>query len=459
MQIEELKSKRIGILGYGVEGQGLASYLNKHSIAYTIFDQNEDVKLLADHKQANLSKGKLVEEEIKKCEVIFRSPGIPLSNPAVESARNAGAEITSQIQLFFENCPAQIIGVTGTKGKSTTSKLIFEILKSAGKSVFLGGNFGAVVVDLLDTLKAEDYVVLELSSFQLQDLTISPHVAVVLAVHSDHLDYHKDVQEYWQAKTAITRFQKESDFAVVNIDSEGSKGIGELGKAKKYYIHSRYNAADPKKIEDGFVAEKSSGQLIFVQDSNESVYLQANEAPLRGFHNLQNIGSAALVAKIIGISDELIHSALRAYKGLEHRLEFVAEKNGIKFYNDSISTTSESSLAAIDSFDEPTIAILGGSDKGADYVNFGKEVALQKNLKAVVLLGEIAERIAQGLMDGGFSGKVFTGISGMKQAFEKIKEVSKEGDVVVLAPGAASFGMFKNYKDRGDQFKAEAHNF
>lgn len=459
MKIRDLQGKKIGILGYGIEGQGLASYFNKHNIPYAIFDQNKEAFLLDDHKGADFFIGELAEEEIKTCDIVFRSPGIPLHNSVVKAARDAGATLSSQVQLFFENCPSKIIGITGTKGKSTTSKLIFEILKTAEQSVYLGGNFGNAVISLLDTLKDEDYVVLELSSFQLQDLTLSPHISVVLAVHSDHLDYHKDVNEYWQAKTSITKYQKDSDFAIINFDAENSKAIGELGSAKKFYIHSRYDAAEPKKIENGFIADKNSGSLILVEDGKERVFLSAHDIPLRGFHNLQNIGSAVLVGKIIGVSEDVIHTALRSYSGLEHRLEFVVEKRGIKFYNDSISTTPESSLAAIASFDEPTIVILGGSDKGADYVSFGKEISQHKNLKGVILLGEISGRIAEGLKEANFEGKIFTDINGMQQAFEKIREVVVEGDAVLLAPGAASFGMFANYKDRGNQFKEEALNF
>ncbi len=459
MKIEDLQGKRIGILGYGVEGQGLATFLSKHDIAYAIFDESPESFLLDDHKGADFFSGESVLEEIKKCEVVFRSPGIPLKNKAVEAARNNGAVISSQIQLFLENSPAKVIGITGTKGKSTTSKLIFEILKAAGKSVYLGGNFGSAVISLLDDLKAEDYVILELSSFQLQDLKISPHISVVLAVYSDHLDYHSDINEYWQAKSSITKYQSSSDFAIINFDAENSKAIGAMGDAKKFYIHSRYDSTEEQQIQDGFIADKASGNLILVEGGKENIYLESEKVPLRGFHNLQNIGSAVLVARILGISDEIVYSALNSYKGLEHRLEFVLEKDGVKFYNDSISTTPESSLAAIASFEEPKIVILGGSDKGSNYIQFGKEVAAQENVKAVVVLGEIGEKIAQGLKEGNFKGQILTEINSMKEVFQKLKGIVSDGDVVVLAPGAASFGMFKNYKDRGDQFKEEAKSF
>jgi UDP-N-acetylmuramoylalanine--D-glutamate ligase len=458
MQISALKGKKVGIVGFGVEGRGLASFFDSKGINYVVFDSNELLKNDPSYSSARFFLGPDALNEVKACDVVFRSPGIRLDAELIRVAREAGAEISSQLNLFFENNKAKIIGITGTKGKSTTSKLTYEILKTAGFNVFLGGNFGNAVIELTDTLTSKDYVVLELSSFQLQDLKYSPEIAVVLAINADHLDYHKNEAEYVEAKAAITAYQNDFDVAVINFDSANARKVGERGEAKKYFVHSHLTD-DSHDFANGFVAEKETNKLVLVEEGGVQDYLLASELALRGFHNLQNVASAVLVARSLGVSDTVIKEVLRSYKGLEHRLEFVTEKKGVKFYNDSISTTPESALAAIRSFPEPKILIMGGSSKGVDYVGLGRQVAKEDNVKSVVLLGEVTPELKQGLSEQNFSGQIFEGAQDMEQAFAQIKSVASRGDVVVLAPGTASFDMFVSYKERGNKFKQEAEHF
>ncbi len=426
----------VAVLGFGLEGKATANYLLKHGLNPVLFDarpwqdwpleEQEYIKSL----KVNFIFGPDYLKELKGFNVVFRSPGIKLSD--VQKAVTPGAVITSQTKWFFEHCPAPIIGVTGTKGKGTTCTLIFNILKQVGKSAYLVGNIGETQpLEILDGLAKQDFIVYELSSFQLQDLTKSPHIGVVLMVTSEHLDYHKDVEEYRQAKEAIAKFQTRADFTVYNKDYEASKQIGELGDGQKIPIGTNMNtetAFDHFKIQ------------------------------LKGAHNLENIKAAVAVAKILSIDEATIEKAVYEFKGLTHRLEFVAEKNGVKYYNDSFSTTPETAAAAIRAFTEPEIIILGGSSKNSDFTALGATIVQTKNIRVLILIGQEAGRIEQSL-NGKFGGRVLRGAKNMAEIFAQIKPIATAGDVVLLSPACASFGIFKNYKDRGEQFSAFAKGY
>ncbi len=453
MDLSALQNKKIGILGFGIEGQAMATFLKSHNISFEVFDR---------------SNGEDYLEKASKQEILFRSPGIKLSEPALVEAAKNGVEITSQIKLFFENCKGKIIGVTGSKGKGTTSKLIYEMLQAAGINSYLAGNIGLPAIDLLEKVQPEDYVVLELSSFQLQDLKVSPHIAVVLMVVPEHLDYHQDMEEYIEAKASITHYQKSSDFAVINCDYEASVKIGKEGKAQKYYVQTLpsekvetdpfgiYNPEEFLKIKNGVFAEQLHGGVYSVDNGHLTKVFDLKDSTLRGFHNAENIAAAMMVGKILQVKENVITEAVKQYKGLEHRLEFVAEQGRVKFYNDSIGTTPQSSIAAIKAFTEPEIVIIGGADKKVDYSEYAKDLCRQKNVKALILIGEIAGQLEKHLKNAGFSGMLVTGNSSMSEVFTEIKKIAEPGDVVLLAPGTSSFGMFKDYKDRGNQFKEQA---
>jgi len=455
----------VAVLGYGQEGKAVTSYLIKHGIKLVLFDQkswkdwDEIEKLEIRKLGVNFIFGPDCFKELKGFDAAFRSPGIKLSDigPNIPLGHNAfkgrgessaGMTISSQTKWFFEHCPCKIIGVTGTKGKGTTASLISEILKMQCQisnfkfQIHLTGNIGKIQpLEILDELKPDDYVVYELSSFQLQDLTQSPHIAVVLMVTSEHLDYHTDQKEYVDAKSAITRLQTADDFAVINSDYPNSVKIGELGKGKKVYFNRQTELSD---------------------------ILETKDLQLRGAHNLENVRAAVSVGKILGIPDDIIRKAVMGFKGLEHRLEFVAEKNGVKFYNDSFSTTPETAIAAIEAFIEPEILILGGSSKNSDFTELGKTIAAKKNIKAVILIGQEAGKIKSAIKTltpnpsprgRGETLAILEGAKNMAEIFEQIKSVAAPGDVVLLSPACASFGMFKSYVDRGNQFKDAVKSF
>lgn len=470
MHISDLKNKKIGILGFGMEGAAVGRFLAKNHLPFSVLDQaDKGIEIQQTGvKPEKIFTGPGYLGHAEEFDVLFRSPGIRINAPELKVAKDNGAVITSQVKFFLENTKAKIIGITGTKGKGTTAKLLYEILQNAQVPVYLAGNFGVDMLPLLDSAQPEEYIILELSSFQLQDLEISPHIAVVLMVVPEHLDYHASTEEYIQAKHSITKFQIKSDIAVVNSDFENSMQIGKLGAAKKLFVQAlpaeQVEKKDPfliykpeqyLKIKDGVFSEELHGNIYFVVNGDLHLLMNATEVPLRGFHNMQNVGAAAAVAHTLEIKESIIVDSIKNYKGLEHRLELVNEANGIKFYNDSIGTTPGSALAAIKAFHEPVFAIVGGADKQADYAQFAADLTKQKNLRGLILLGVIAPKLQAALEQHNFSGKIFSGAQSMEQAFAQALSAAEKGDVVLLAPGTASFDMFKDYKDRGDQFKKE----
>lgn len=402
------KNKKVAILGWGVDTQDVEPWLKKQGAVVTILDENVDEKAFAD---------------LSGYEVLVRSPGVYRYRKEIVEAEKKGVIVTSKVKIFFDECVTKnIIGVTGTKGKGTTSSLIYEMLKAAGKDVYFGGNVGKPMFGFLEQLKSDSLVVLELSSFQLMDLHKSPHIAVTLMVTVDHLDWHKDIDEYVNAKSQITRFQNEEDISVFNDSYPNSVKIGSLGEGKKIVV-------------------------------NRSMWNEPTR--LRGEHNKENLAAAMAVCRELGIDEEIIIKVGKKFKGLEHRLEEVVEIGGVKYFNDSISTTPETAMAAISAFTEPMILILGGSDKGSDFMALGKMISESKHVKAIVLVGVMSEKIKAAILQFGAKCKLLEGAVNMKEIVEQAKAEAKPGDVVVLSPACASFDMFKNYKDRGKQFVEE----
>ncbi len=447
-----LKEKLVCVLGAGVEGLSSAAYLKKAGAYVTVLDQKTKDQLDPEivEKLASLS----VETDfspdclknLTRYEILVRTPGIRPDLPELQQAVASGKILTSNTKLFFDACPAQIIGVTGTKGKGTTATLITEILKRDGKKVFLGGNIGTPALDLLPSLSSSDLVVLELSSFQLFDLDKSPQVAVVLMVTSEHLDWHKDATEYKEAKFNIAKYQNPQNFAIVNIDHPVSKEFLDLGSGKKIPVSTKEALSTGVFISNGSIYRR-------VGAAAERV-IGINEVGLIGPHNLENIVAAVGATSALGVGIAPISEAVRQFKGLEHRLELVREVNGVKYFNDSFSTTPETAIAAIKSFTEPEIVILGGSDKGSDYTELGQTIVHSANIKAIILIGQMAVNIKTVIEKAGeFKGQIKEGAKNMAEIIAQAKEVAAEGDVVLLSPGCASFDMFPNYKQRGLQFK------
>lgn len=457
MNLKDLSNQTIAVLGVGQEGQAIARYLVSNQLRPIVIDEKdyqqwpEDIKTLITEHQLSYHDGPKALQHLQNTKIIFRSPGFRRFHPALLAAEQNGAIITSQVKWFFEHCPAKIIGVTGTKGKGTTASLIYEILKEARHTnefpheVYLTGNIGKdQPLDFLETLLAEDIVVYELSSFQLQDLNKSPFIGICLMVTSDHLDHHQDLEEYHKAKAAICAYQQPHDWTIYNIDYPASQLIGRQGSGQKLEISSQAAPAA-----GGFI----DGEMIKLSLPADQLQINCNGRLLRGKHNLENIAAASLAAACLGISSTTILKVVRQFKGLEHRLEFVATKKGVSYFNDSISTVPETTMAAVQSFTEPIIVLLGGSDKGIPFDSLAEFLKKQRNIKAIITLGQTGQ-IIKSLLQGAAQ-PVLGPFQSMKQAVNEAAGLASAGDVVLLSPATASFDMFKNYADRGHQFVSE----
>ncbi|OGH41402.1 MAG: UDP-N-acetylmuramoylalanine--D-glutamate ligase, partial [Candidatus Levybacteria bacterium RIFCSPLOWO2_01_FULL_40_96] len=352
--MDKFKNKKIAVIGEGIEGKSSAEFIKKQGAIVTVLDKTQGEDYLKD---------------LDKYDLIVRSPGVPLN----DLKKHVGTEkITSHTKLFFELCPAPIIGVTGTKGKGTTSSLIYEMLKKDGRDAYLGGNIGVPPFEFLEKLKPSSIVVLELSSFQLEDMDVSPYIAVVLMITPEHLgkdiygtqNYHETMEEYVSSKRNITRFQKLTDFLILNRDFPASNE-SDVNTVGKVYQFSR-----EREVSEGCFA--LGNQIILRANDREIPIIDTRELLLRGNHNHENACAAVMAAYLAGVSLESIKSTLKTFKGLEHRLELVGEVNGAEYYNDSFSTTPETAIAAIEAFTNPEILILGGSSKNSDFQELGQ---------------------------------------------------------------------------------------
>lgn len=430
---EILNAMNIAIIGFAREGKASYQYW-KDGNTITICDR--DPELVVPEGVAT-QLGEQYLANLDQFDLIVRTPHL---HPREIIAANSEAiipKITTSTNEFMRVCPSRnIICVTGTKGKGTTSTLITSMLRTAGKTVHLGGNIGVPPLDMLVAgIHPDDYVVLETSSFQLIDLQHSPHIAVCLMVVPEHLDWHTDVQEYYAAKQQLFRWQTTEDMAVYYPDNQNSVAISSAGEAQKIpFMH----APGAEVINDVVTID---GQAI----------CHTTELTLLGKHNWQNVCAALTVSWQITQDVTALHKALSTFPPLEHRLELVREIDGVRYYDDSFGTTPETAIVAMQAFDEPKVLILGGSDKGASYDELAKTVA-NADVRKVLLIGQQAERLQTALEAAGFYNHQPGGQT-MPEIVAAAREHAHPGDVVLLSTGCASFGMFADYKDRGNQFK------
>ena len=456
--MQSFKNKHIAILGLSTEGQDAAKFFSKQHIAFTCFDRRNKYELgevyeeLSQHTNSFYLGGNYLDH-LSDFDIIVRTPGMFLHDPYLIELRNKGINITSVTKLMFDLCTIPIIGITGTKGKGTTSTLICTMLKKAGLNVRLGGNVGTPLLSEIDEVNKDDWMVLELSSFQLEDLTKSPHIAVVLRITSDHLrnfdplasNFHADRTAYVDAKKSIVTYQNAKDVAIVHADDPTSVSFGKETKAKKYY----FSKTDP--LATAYV----DNNHVVVKWKNKTYEIcRKDDILLRGVHNLENIAAASIASLVAGAAIGDIQQVARTFKGLEHRLEEVRKVKGVVYVNDTFSTVPETTIAAIKSYDNPIILILGGSEKGSDFANLGNEI-VKRNIKALIIIGHMTQRILSAVKNAHFHGVIITGCRTMHDVVQTAQKHAEPGDVVLLSPACASFDMFKNYKERGTLFKHE----
>jgi len=422
----------VAIIGYGIEGQSAAKYWHAQGATITVCDHNEAIAN-PDGFAAQL--GEQYLDNLDRFDVVVRTAGI---NPGVILAKNPGVapKMTTVINEFLRVCPTQhVIGITGTKGKGTTTTILTRILQAAGKDVRWGGNIGVPPLDFLHELTPESWVVLELSSFQLYDVQRSPHIGVCLMVVPEHLDWHDGMQDYIAAKAHLFSYQKPTDIAIYFADNETSHQIASHSPGAKipYFANpGAYVNDDHITIDDQRICH-------------------VDELKLLGEHNWQNVCAAVTAAWQVTKDTDAIRGVLTTFAGLAHRLEFVREVGGADYYDDSFGTTPETAIVAMESFEQPKVMILGGSSKRVGFEGLAAAVA-KSNVRHVVLIGDTAPTIEAALKTAGFN-NISRGGAAMHDIVQAAAAVAKRGDVVLLSPACASFGLFKNYKDRGEQFK------
>lgn len=435
------REMKIAVLGFGKQGQSALNYWGKGN-EITICDSNADTM---PPSGVEVQTGENYLADLDRFNLIIRSPAVHPRDIVAANDERILRKVTTVTEEFFRVCPAPIIGVTGTKGKGTTSTLIAKILEAGGKKVHLGGNIGIPPLDMLaDNIQPSDWVVLELANFQLIDLGVSPKIGVCLMVVPEHLDWHTDIAEYIQSKQNLFRHQSPNDLAIFNRANDFSTEVVGISPALKLSYEVPLIGEQPSERNGAYVF----GDDIYMDDER---VCSVTDVVLLGRHNLQNVCAAiAATWDIIGNDPAIITNVLKNYVGLPHRLELVRTLDGIKFYDDSFSTTPDSAIVAIEAIKGNKIMILGGSDKGANFDTLADTIT-KNSVKAVVQIGKMGPTIAKALSDRGYTA-IHDGGASMESIIHTASEIAQTGDSVILSPACASFDMFKDYIDRGDQF-------
>lgn len=442
----QISGKSVGVVGIGISNKPIIDMLCSMGVQVYAFDKRSEEQL-GEMGAALKEQGVVLfcgEDYMDHLcgDWIIKTPGMRYDHPALEAARKRGSNITSEMELFFEYCPCPIIAVTGSDGKTTTTSLIYEMLSRAGKKVHLGGNIGFPLFCRLGEIAQEDLVVAELSSFQLHTLRKSPHIAVVTNLSPNHLDMHKDMAEYIDAKANVFRYQNRSDLLVLNADNDITVGFSSqaVGKVRMFSF-----AAKPERsgvfFEDGQIKRMNDDGMV-------ETILNRSELKLRGDHNVENFMAAiAAVADLCNL--DTICQVARTFGGVRHRMEFIREVGGVSFYNDSIGSSPTRTIATLRSFEKKVRLIAGGYDKKIPYDSLAP--AVLEKVEKLYLCGVTASKIRDAVLakNSEFSFEIF---DDLKTAIEKAYEDAEQGDIVLLSPASASFDQFKNFEERGDYF-------
>ena len=445
----ELRGKRVLIMGLGLHGSGIASarFAAQQGAIVRVTDLRPTEVLAPSIRTLEglpieYVLGEHREEDFRWAEVVIRVPGVKRSSPYLSIAREHGAQIEQEIAFFFQACSGRIIGITGTRGKTTTSMLIYEILRASGARTVIGGNVAGVeTLSLLPTITPETLVVLELSSWQLEGLEphkLSPPVAVMTNIYPDHLDTYANMEEYAAAKANIFRYQHADDLAIFNYDNPWTRRLGEEAVGRTWFTSLGLGGS-------------------FARGSANIVPFNISETPLVGKHNLENILLATTTARLLGVSDEIIAAAVRNFHGVPHRLEQVAIMNGVRFINDSASTTPVAGRVALEAFDGSIVLVAGGNTKYLPLEDWPRAI-VQRSRDVILLKGtgtdELLPALQQEAEKNGVANPVRGVFDDFTTAMNEAVSLTRPGDVLLFSPGFTSFGMFLNEFDRGDMFIA-----
>lgn len=451
-----LSGQRVVILGLARQGTALARFLVRAGAQVTVSDLR-DRTALAD-RMAELSDlpiryvlGGHPMSLLRGADLFCLSGGVPLDLPIVAEAARRGIPLSNDAQLFLERCPAPVVGITGSAGKTTTTALVGQMCRSAGFPTRVGGNIGNPLIAELEGIGPQDRVVMELSSFQLELMTVSPQVAAVLNITPNHLDRHKTMEKYVAAKRNIVAYQRTGDFAVLGFDDARARALALQTPARVVFFSGGVQ------VDEG--AYKTNGELALRFDGADTAICQAQEVRLRGPHNLLNVLAACAICAVVGVPPPAMRETIRTFSGVEHRLELVRCWRGIAWYDDSIATAPERVVAALRSFEEPVVLLAGGRDKNLPWEELAAEAV--GRVRHLITFGEAGPMIARAVRDrksregGAAAGRLeqITSVETLEEAVETAAAVARSGEVVLLSPGGTSFDAFRDFAERGERFK------
>ena len=445
----DLKNKNVLLVGLAKTGVSTIKKLNKLGANIIVNDIKPKEKLEGIIEEIdNLDNIEYVLgkhlENIENIDLTIVSPGVPLDLPFIEKIKSEGIKIIGEVELAYKlSKNPTFIGITGTNGKTTTTSLVGEMFKKANKDTYIVGNIGNPVIDTVDLTNENSYLVTELSSFQLESIEdFKPKVSTIINITEDHLNRHHTMENYINAKARVFKNQDKADFTILNYDDSIVRDLGKNSNGNVLYFSIK------EEVKQGAYLDKNNNIVIKV-DGEELVLMNKSELSLPGNHNLENAMSAILMAYVLNIDTDVIIDTLRTFKGVEHRLEFVTNKDGIMFVNDSKGTNPDSTIKAITSYEKPIVLIAGGYEKQSDFTEMIKYAT--KNVKALVLLGQTAEKIETTAKEHGIDN--ISKVEDMEAAVKKAYEIAESGDVVLLSPACASWDMYPNFEARGLDFK------
>ena len=449
----ELKDKKVLVFGTGLSGIGAAALLYKKGAETVIYDGNvktepEQVKeKLGKDIPARILIGDLPEEVLDELDLAVLSPGVPIDIPAVNMLRDRGIPIWGEVELAYANSKGNVLAITGTNGKTTTTSLLGEIMSLHQESVFVVGNIGTPYTGVALETDEESVTVAEISSFQLETIdTFRPKVSAILNITPDHLNRHHTMEEYIRVKESIAKNQGEEDTCVLNYEDEALREFGKTLKCQVLFFSSL------RTLEQGIYLEE--GRITYRNGEKKTVICHVSELNLPGRHNYENVMAAAGMALSYGVPAEEICMAVKQFQAVEHRIEYVTEKNGVVYYNDSKGTNPDAAIKGIQAMDRPTLLIGGGYDKESSYDEW--ILSFDGKVKYLVLLGETREKIARAARTCGFDNILFADT--LEEAVKICAERAESGDAVLLSPACASWDMFPSYEVRGRKFKEYVRN-
>mgnify|MGYP004497031827 FL=1 len=444
----EVKNKKVLVFGLGISGIGAGKILEAHGADVVLYDGNQKLteekvrKQLGEDSNAKIVIGEFPEEILENLDMTVLSPGVPTDLPVIEKMRKQGVTVIGEVELAYQYGKGDVLAITGTNGKTTTTTLLGEIMKNYQDNVYVVGNIGTPYTTAASLMTDDTITVAEMSSFQLESIVdFRPRVSAILNFTPDHLNRHHTMEAYVNAKKNIAKNQTEDDYCILNYEDELTREFGKEVKAKVLYFSSQ------RKLEEGIYLE--DGNIIYHYGNVSEKICHVDELQILGTHNHENVMAACAMAAVYGVPVEKIRESVKAFKGVEHRIEYVTEKDGVAYYNDSKGTNPDAAIKGIQAMNRPTVLIGGGYDKGSEYTEWIN--SFDGKVKKLILIGDTKEKIAEDARKCGFTDYEFADT--FEEAVLTAAKIVESGEAVLLSPACASWDMFPSYEVRGEKFK------